>query len=233
MIVPRIRDYESSERATGPLPNGQASPNAFGANIGQSLQDLGNAASSVAVAINRDEARRKAHKQRGSDIDEALAASKLHMDMTVAYHEATNKAAAGAPDFANNVGTKFDELAAKHFPNGAASKTAQLRIMTLKTHFFNEAVGHEAKEGSKLIVSNLKEALKVNENTVTLDPRTYEDKVGEGVALIDKMAASKKDAKGLNAADVNSVKRDYVEKLTKDYFRARYDPRSRRSTWRR
>jgi len=71
--------------------------------------------------------------------------------------------------------------------------------------------------GAKLIGSNLQEALKVYENTVTLDPRTYEDKIAEGSALIDQSAATK-DVKGLPADLVKATKSAYIEKLTKDYF---------------
>ncbi|WP_414464356.1 hypothetical protein [Hyphomicrobium sp. DY-1] len=216
--MPKIRDYSVSQSAQSNLPgynNARANADDFGAQIGGALQGLGGSVQKAA-SLAADQA------ARANGVDTDLRLAKLHQAATLDYFDAQTKAAPGADGFTSTVSRRFDDTADKIFADAdpAVREAARGKIAALKTQFFDQAAGFEASSRAKKVRTDAQQTLDTLQNTVALDPKTYESAVQNGVSLIDKLAPVGS-APGLPSDIRDEFKREFVQKTTNDYFEGR------------
>lgn len=231
--------------ATLPIYQRQVSPNGLGYQprasgqdaIGASLQQAGSMLDSEARRLQVEDERRKREIERKQDEDArawtSSALSDSHVTWSSRLSELEQQAPEGAPNFAKQVLSEFDEYRAgalKNAPNEKAKQFYGERLDALRSNIVGQAVGFEARKNVEWKVQQGKLATDRVADMATTDPGQAKIMLAEQEAiwggysnkqLAEQMVVGAREKASLNAvggmiARDPAASLDLLDKRVKD-----------------
>ena len=175
-----IQTYNDSIAPSGQL-NVQATPNAFGANVGQAVQQLGEAGQQYAE---------RAYQQEAQDDltsvykDMAAARSKFTADLDQAYTQASPGDQTLAPKMINAMQEHFNELGQKYTTRSGQREFARLSA-DLTSTFASRAVERQAVLAAQGAVNDHSQQITILGQAVFNDPTQLEGTIKQLRTAID------------------------------------------------
>lgn len=179
----RIRGYGAGlEPARQDLPGPGATPDAFGANVGASAQQLGQAAQLLGVRIAE-------HREKEDRLTAASTAARMAADWEIEYQNLIRTAPAGARDFTRTVTEAYDRFLERRRIELTDSQYALSRPLFERARAMAvvRASQHEAAASAGHNRLLAERGLAATINHVATNPGAFDSAVGTGNALIDAL----------------------------------------------
>jgi predicted transcriptional regulator len=181
-MAQNIIPYTSDVSDITNIPDARATGDDFGAQIGQSLSQIGQSTIQLSDAL-------KEHQNRTDGVDGELALAQARQDMTQHLIQQENSPAAGSPTFTSDFGQAFDDYQAKaadNLPNNNKVRQAfQVGMANLRSELSIRAMQSQASQGAAITTQKAQQTLSTYVNTIQTDPTQYDASVAAGNKMID------------------------------------------------